>query len=406
MNGFSHGLPNTKDRAITLGIALFIALATISNTVTTLTSYAAITAVRVLLCVLIALAVLFVLIAQGINFRQLVAVLLFTTMTAFGAVAAAFNLVSDIGLASLFVDWAIITAGLCLIFADRFSPWPTRLARWFVSYALIVVLLTFFLGGINFDPVPRFNLEYGSELIGRDENYSLGISFFFGFASIAALLATKEPGGRREKVFFQVCCFAFLLLSFIGGGRGEFAAAALILAVILMSFGAMPTFVALLVAGLVVSVLGIAASDVFEQFAVLERFRLLFEGDLSSRDLLLLDAINLLSDNPRCLLFGCGFGFFQSYHMYDKGLYPHNSIVEAVIVFGLPVVLVVGALFLRGLYLYLRSKKSFDLILGFTLYSGLVSLKSQYLYSCWIFMVSVFYFSSLALPSRRFMLER
>jgi len=119
-----------------------------------------------------------------------------------------------------------------------------------------------------------------------------------------------------------------------------------------------------------------------------------------------LDAINLLSDNPRCLLFGCGFGFFQSYHMYDKGLYPHNSIVEAVIVFGLPVVLVVGALFLRGLYLYLRSKKSFDLILGFTLYSGLVSLKSQYLYSCWIFMVSVFYFSSLALPSRRFMLER
>ena len=153
---------------------------------------------------------------------------------------------------------------------------------------------------------------------------------------------------------------------------------------------------------LVVVVLIFSSMNVFEDVVAVQRFYLLFEGDLSSRDSLLGQVLDLLANQPSCILFGCGPGFFQRYYGYDFGYYPHNSIAEALVVYGLPV-LIVGLVFAaNGLVKYYKKVGGVDLFLIYFSYSCLVSLKSGYLFGSWVVVAGVFFFIGIGLKTSIF----
>jgi hypothetical protein len=123
-----------------------------------------------------------------------------------------------------------------------------------------------------------------------------------------------------------------------------------------------------------------------------QRFYLLFEGDLSSRDSLFGQVLDLLANQPSCILFGCGPGFFQRYYGYDFGYYPHNSIAEASVIYGLPLLIVGLAFAAHGFVKYYKKVGGLDLFLIFFIYNVLISLKSGYLFGSWVLIASVFLF--------------
>jgi hypothetical protein len=255
-------------------------------------------------------------------------------------------------------------------------------------------LLTYLLGGLSYYPLPRYNLEYGSNLIGREENYSLGLSNFFGLSTIAAAFCAMTVQSNAKKVLYCTLIITFLALTFLGGGRGEIIATLVILFLSLLSRLPYSRVMAITVLFFSVAFAAVGMVDVSET-VVFQRGVNLFEGDFSSRDSLLVDALHLLQDNPRCLVFGCGVAFFQAYYGFEVGLYPHNVIAESIITFGLPINICVCFLFIRGLIIYWRRVGYVDLLLAFSMFSFIVGLKSGALYSSWLLVASVLAFSCL-----------
>jgi len=136
-----------------------------------------------------------------------------------------------------------------------------------------------------------------------------------------------------------------------------------------------------------------------DQLVVFERFELLLTGDFSDRDLLIKQAINLLSGQPLCLVFGCGPGYFQMFYGYEFGLYPHNSIAEALLIYGLPLMLLITVLTAFGVIKYFKSVGSVDLFVVTVTYAFLISLKSGHLFGSWMLIAGVFFIISVAFRS-------
>jgi hypothetical protein len=317
--------------------------------------------------------------------------LAFLCLTGYAFLLAILNSVTEFGPQPIAVDAMIILAGMFLVFRGIKSPWPTSFSKVFVYYSLIVVGFTVVTGGLSFNPQPTFDLEYASGQVGREVNYSLGISYFFGLSAISAALVMTSESKLRNRFLYGIFCLSFLFLCFLGGGRGETVVTLLLLVIVVL------TRLRFIYAASVLSIFIIFgsiafSSEIVEVFTFYNRFRLLFEGDLSTRDSLLLDVFRLLQNNPQCSIIGCGFGYFQFYYGYGVGLYPHNSIAEAVITFGLPVTIVSVVLYIRGIFVYWKRVGAVDMLLAFSVFAALVSLKSQSLYSSWIFLASFLVF--------------
>ncbi|WP_286908296.1 hypothetical protein [Roseovarius sp.] len=112
------------------------------------------------------------------------------------------------------------------------------------------------------------------------------------------------------------------------------------------------------------------------KFTLFARLQQVAGGYYGLRDQLLAESMGLLGDKSICLALGCGFSYFQHYYGYAYGLYPHNQLVELVIVFGLPFSLVfIGftAIGCRRLFKGSGAGFLFALLWG---YSAVVALKS------------------------------
>lgn len=381
------------------GIFAFFGLVTISNTVTTNLSYEWVSIWRLVFAGLIAINVLTIIFLRGISSRKIFMGLIFLCFTCYAVLLARLNSVTELGPGSIAIDTVIILAGMFLLLSGIKEFWTVSLSKVFVYYSLTVVGFTVVIGGFHLNPLPVFNLEYGSYLIGREEDYSLGLSNFFGLSAIAAALLVASESRLKNRFLYGIFCLVFVFLCFLGGGRGEIIATLLLLLLIAVSHLRFITGTTLIVIFVVFGIL-VFTSDIVESFAFYKRFSLLLEGNLSTRDLLLRDVFMLLQDNPRCLIFGCGFGYFQHYNGYDIGLYPHNSIAEAVVVFGLSVTIFTAALYLRGIFVYWKRVGTVDMLLAFSFYAALISLKSQSLYSSWIFLTSILVFCWIGIAWR------
>jgi hypothetical protein len=264
----------------------------------------------------------------------------------------------------------------------------------FVGLYLAVVILGSSIKFDGFLPVLQFSLIPGEPKI---DFYSQGVTRIFAVAVLAiAFKVSNErlPTPLNLGLIFLAFCFFVLA----GGARGE-----TIFCIIVLIFIVCKSWKSISICIVLLSLL-FAVSQIPDSLEILTQlpavWRLLAayqENSLAQRDVLLLQSLSLLAENPRCALFGCGLGFFQEYYGYDYGEYPHNWIAEAVISFGAPIVMLF--MFVVGSHIWTRYRhfgRNEKFLLVLALYFFGIALKSGNilsvlpLYSC---ILPVLYFT-------------
>jgi hypothetical protein len=274
------------------------------------------------------------------------------------------------------VAWIVLTAAIAvnlLLNEPRRALIGRGVAKSYVAMSASVLALTALIGGLVIDGYPRFNYEIST--IERSAiTYSQGISKFYGLGALfCAGLVTDARSSRPERMVYSVLLVLFLFLSLLGGGRGDF-----IVSVALTVFRLRAIY-----GGVVFSVCAItifsfkpAWDGLIPAFANLWDRYLALTYSYGMRDELLTDSITLLANEPLCLLLGCGVGFFQFYHNYPAGLYPHNIPVEVIISYGVLITMLLLFAALKGLSV-VRNREGRDSHFTFVLaFFFLVSLKS------------------------------
>ncbi|WP_217530627.1 hypothetical protein [Vibrio cholerae] len=296
-------------------------------------------------------------------------------------------------------DLFLIVVGSIVIFLllDNYhEKFERSFSIFLILYFFIIILFILLSNSILLDFPPRFNFSYGSELINRTETYSLGVTNFFGLMSIALVNAYVKK--FRYGFLFLISSYLALFLSMLGGARGEFVFAVLIHFLVLMfcNFD-IRRFISLFIGLMLFLVIFISYVDfnsIIAEVELFKRLESLAGGDLSFRDVLIFEAVILLKNNPGCLLIGCGPSYFQYYYGYSEGLYPHNSLLEFIISYGVVFFTIFGIVSMLGVYKFFRKTGWASLILMIFFFLFLVSLKSGYLLGSWFLMSLLFAFSA------------
>ena len=248
---------------------------------------------------------------------------------------------------------------------------------------LIITFVFFFLDGYNFKEL-KFNFE-------GQTYYSLGLSSTFFLAFFTSFYLFKETNYRinpAKVIFYLLISLFFLFFGLLSGGRGEAIFSFLI--VFFMFAGYRKNFLKFVVFFLLTVPLIIIN---FDHLIFFERLSLFLNDDYGSRPELIVLSLNLLYNEPKCLLFGCGFNFYQDYYGFEPTLYPHNIILEFVITYGLLISIFIFTFMFICFKKYLFQKLKICLIDIFIIYLFLNSLKSGALISLMAF-PTIFYFIS------------
>lgn len=269
-----------------------------------------------------------------------------------------------------------------------------KICHYLLFVFLFVVFSLFITGSLIIGLPPSFDFGYGSLLIGREETYSLGVSNFFGMLSIVLLYSSLSKYGAPSLML--VLSLLSLFFSMLGGARGEFIIALLMYSIIFVfyrfSFVRFALFVFFIVFSIVFVLSQFDLQELIAGYEFFKRFESLQAGDLSSRDTLVRDTINLLYQKPYCLIIGCGSGYFQQFYSYPFELYPHNSVLEFIVSFGFVLFFIVFAFSMLGLVRFFKLYGVFSAPVIVFLYNFLVSLKSGYLLGAWLFFSFTFAF--------------
>lgn len=257
----------------------------------------------------------------------------------------------------------------------------------------VIFCYTVYAGGIVFEGGVRFIYSYLEEGLGVYASYSQGISKFYGLSAVFAFLYLRGAG--RGRYFVGVAVFFFLLISFLGGGRGDFLSAMLTIIIFSKLRPRYMIFLVIFVIALIYSDGG-GGGNVEAVAPVFNRYHLMF-GDAGYRDVLASQSLQLLAREPQCLVMGCGIGFFQSYWGYPSGMYPHNLILEFIISFGVVITLVLMALFLIGCMVLYKKEGRESYFLAFTFFFLMIGLKSGGLLTSWITTSCVLFLASIGI---------
>jgi hypothetical protein len=240
---------------------------------------------------------------------------------------------------------------------------------------------------IQLGAIPYFNFE---DIGGESTSYSQSTSFLFGVGALYFLLSAHESTRFKSLILFTISIM-FLYFSAMGGARGDFGLGLILYILILFVSRSAYSLVALVLLITLISY-AIYNDGLIDNFLVLERFLHLYEtGDLGERDFLFEKAINLLADNISCLVFGCGFNYFQYYFSYDYGMYPHNIVLEFLITFGVFLFSPLIIMAFKGVFIILKGSRVDKFFLYFTFYVFLISLKSGSLISFMAIPIILFY---------------
>ena len=380
----------------TVSIALFfyLVLTTVSGWVTTYASLETIHLIRLFAAGLVFTSATIAVTAPNVKQLVVVSLAAYSLTSMYAVITASLSGSLVVAWAQFPIDLIICVYGLILYSARQsisYKVFPDSHIVLYIIYAFVMLALTFIHDGIYLDFPPHFIFDVGSDAIERQETYSLGLTSFFAIASILSTMGLLRAKNSIEWLVYLCCILIFFICSLLSGGRGElFIGALIIIALLTERYKARFAGVLILAAITTTSSFKELVNSL-EGVVIIDRFKTLLEGDLSSRDSLVKQSFELLSDKPQCLLHGCGLGYFQAYYGYDFSLYPHNSLVEAVLTFGFPITFAGLFLVIRGMLRYHRKVGEFDIFLAIFYYSALVSLKSGYLFGSWVLIVGSFY---------------
>lgn len=288
----------------------------------------------------------------------------------------------------------IVTIGIILL-SQRRQIIGITTAWLLLCYIVIILLATLTFGGLQLTYPPRFVFEFQTENYQSTVSYGQGVTKFFGIGAIIAGFLGNEETRRTRRVLLIGLCLFFLALSLLGGARGDSIAAVLCVVLIFLSKAPFKTIAMVLCGGLGAwyFLWGLLQVD---DFIIVRRLSKIFDGSLGVRESLYAKAIDLIVSEPVCLFFGCGFDYYQYYFKHTPGLYPHNFILELVIVFGLPLVFILISLTTIGwfkTYLYAEKPDVFPFLIA---YFFLIYFKSGSIISGWLFVLGLFHFCGVA----------
>lgn len=202
----------------------------------------------------------------------------------------------------------------------------------FILLLIISPLILYFFNAIDLSPIPNINFE-----IGVGNLYQQSTSGLFSVGSILLFYFALITQKRLSTIIFLFFSLITIFLSALGGARGEFLIGLIVLSLILLRNLNKKRMVVIAIfltfsLGLVL----INYWELIETLLIFERLAVVGLGNYGSRDTLLFQSLDLLSDRIDCVLIGCGLNYFQIYYGYDYGMYPHNAFAELLITFGVP----------------------------------------------------------------------
>lgn len=389
----------TEKYFLKIGLLSYLILISISGLATSSELFNILEIIRILSLLVTLIAVFYTIVYLPIGRITLYSLLIWLLLLNYSFLIAGLSGGVTIYSYSLFlIDFLIIGSGLILV-CQKFHIEGTIIDEVdllnYLIYAIISVLLLVLFNGLIFDGSIKFIFDIGSELIGREETYSLGITNFFMIAVIATISYMNKNIGLSRLLLF-IFTFIFFILGVMGGGRGELMAGIIVILIALYKKQNHVNNIFFLIIIFILMML-VGMSNIGENF--ISRMNVLLDGDFSGRDMLAMNIFKLISENLTCINIGCGPGYFQKYFDFDFGLYPHNSILEGIIVFGLPLMTLICIGVIAGIVKYLLIyKKSCPFFLIF-IFVFLVSLKSGSLLGSWLLIVSAIFFISYYLDS-------
>lgn len=375
-----------------LGVFLTLMLVTIAWATTTSGSYVALVMARTYLVVplLICCAAVLAIKRPAIEFLYGIAICIFLAVT-----SLLMSVLSGMDVASSWViaeslRSVLVNGVFLLVFASvRNEIVPETSMRLFVLSAIAVFIFTISAGGFVPEYPPKFVFSYISGDDGLAANYSQGVSKFFGLAAITSFLLIKHERGKM-KMAMILAVVIFLGLSLLGGGRGDFLSVLFVLTIV----SRLRWFYMPLLVGAAWFLLNINWLALSADFGFVDRYFSLSQS-LGYRDVLVSQVFQIFSQKPKCLLLGCGIGYFQIFYNYPQGMYPHNLVLEFIVSFGAPLALFIAVLTLVGVREVWRIEGRSSAFLVITAYFFVIGLKSGGLHTSWITTSAVLYLAAI-----------
>lgn len=389
---------NFRENLLTWGIFFYLIMISIGYLTTTELSRNFIVPARYVLVALVAICAITSIVISMIRRGQIFVISIYLLLVFYGVLLSVLNNAFEIGGENLFLNVIVTLIGVLFFTMSSNSVIPNKVGNWYISYIFVGLIFTWFVGGLLFSYPPGFIFD--SEIMsdqGVQILYSQGISRYFGVGLIWAAYYIINIHGIK-KIFYIGLLMIFSGLSLLGGGRGD-SLAAIVIALLYVFLNSSKKILVLVIFAVSIFVVYGFGEKIASHYDVLfiQRFSVIGGGDYGMRDLLALDVWNLLLNEPRCLIYGCGFGYFQKYYEYPFGMYPHNIILEFIVIFGLPVFLSVFVGVFFGVMRY-RKENSTDLFLLLFFYCLLIGLKSGNVFGDWFFTAAMMMF--LVIPVR------
>lgn len=386
----------TGDRprfAYTVGVAAYFVVVTIMLSTTTtasrsVTGFVMIAAAAVTITCIVQLSRL-----RKLSRRQFATIAMFLSLAIWATLGSMLSqslyVVSEV----MLIDISVVGAGLLIFSSGSGKVLPDALSKVFVAYIALAFCLNLMTGGLILELPPRFSFEYASDQYGAELGYSQGASNFYGLGAIAAAFWLTRRGNIFEKMLAATLMVFSMSVSVIGGARGDTAIALLIVTAYFVL--RTPGKASLWITALALACIALITDWTWsEDLLFVTRILSIGEGDYGYRDQLYAQVMELLSLKPLCLVTGCGVGYFQNFYHYEQGMYPHNILLESLVIFGLPLTVVFVLLVIRGSIMYHRRVGECDLFLLFTLYAFGVSLKSGSFFGSWLTLAGCLYLAS------------
>jgi len=291
-------------------------------------------------------------------------------------------------LPDVLVSTGIVILGIIYFRPAKDANNTIAVAQYFVIFSYIVIIFLITTNGLEINRNIRFNYDIRTEA-GSLIRYSQGASKFFGLAAVASAWLASKAISLREKLLFWLSLLIFTGLAFIGGGRGDFLA----LLILIVGLTAFQNWRGAILAAAPIVLIHFFGIQLLQNLSgnvvAADRFLALLQGDtvLGTRDILFRNAIELIANEPRCFLVGCGYTYFQDYYGYSYGLYPHNFLLEAVIVWGAPLVFISATFFVVGFL----TKPQNDFITWAGLFFVLIAMKSGDVIGSWFALSFLYY---------------
>lgn len=178
-------------------------------------------------------------------------------------------------------------------------------------------------------PIIVFDIDGGSM-------YSQGTTSFFAIGSLTFTYLAFSVRAYGLRLFLLLISLGMLSMSALSGARGDFAIGVIVILLILIKhFSIKNVLVPLVVFSSIIIMVIPNLSQLVPDLLIFRRFAVVFGGEnFGLRDVLLIQSIDLLSEQTACLFIGCGFNYFQVFYGYDFGMYPHNIFAEMLITYG------------------------------------------------------------------------